>query len=556
MTALPPAIQHRIALGIAIIFVIGGYVNKFSGHELVIFRSTDLYSHTPSSGSDYRAFIGLACYILPQGKKDLWENGDPIENVPGIQVQDFDTGKALVETIRGGGSTSSSLIKKDDPRIVALKEKLAVRQISIEDGLHVQWLSVAILANNTQISWWDYLTSTKPRVSVLAYESYKKLQTNLDPQYWGALMPEDSHYQESIIYWILMAIPATLLANDLRPFGPSSKSAREALFRPFSSPVALLFKRYLADVFFECITLDGANKVYHLPGYHSIVFFLLALLDSWFLQRKLHNKQYMALSCGLKLAGIVGVTIYVYRFELDRRYDTAHLSIEAQWTMGNLAAQILAMIYGSQYYETLEAAFNKLVLSLHLYSAGCTKLGEAGLGWVDDRYIAQLALRGQYSGAAIKKYLLADLILQTPAFFRAAGMVVVFAMELTAVFSWWNYGMCLRIWVLFMLSSTLTIGVPFAPQAFGPLSGLLIYITQWGVLVVCVFCLVVLTIGTRFLVKDDNGKGKKWVDPFLLKETMVDKLGPFGIGKPKATKSSMRRQHLAAQSVSPINEER
>ena len=47
-------------------------------------------------------------------------------------------------------------------------------------------------------------------------------------------------------------------------------------------------------------------------------------------------------------------------------------------------------------HNEMESGLVKYVFSMHMYTAAATKIGAAGLGWIDPRYIAQLALRGRY----------------------------------------------------------------------------------------------------------------------------------------------------------------
>lgn len=100
-------------------------------------------------------------------------------------------------------------------------------------------------------------------------------------------------------------------------------------------------------------------------------------------------------------------------------------------------------------------------------SSGATKLGEAGFGWIDDRYIAQLSLRGRYWGAP---YPLEAVMLWGPPSFRAMGMLTVLLMELSSVLSWWDFGRHYVAWLVFQVISTLTIGVPIIlDRILGPM---------------------------------------------------------------------------------------
>ena len=110
----------------------------------------------------------------------------------------------------------------------------------------------------------------------------------------------------------------------------------------------------------------------------------------------------------------------------------------------------------------------KFVASMTMYTAGATKLGEAGLGWIDDRYIAQLSLRGRYQEGG--SYPLESLMMWAPPSLRALGMLTVLVMELASIFSWWDFGRHYRVWIFFQIGSTLSIGVPILPQVImGPL---------------------------------------------------------------------------------------
>jgi len=87
--------------------------------------------------------------------------------------------------------------------------------------------------------------------------------------------------------------------------------------------------------------------------------------------------------------------------------------------------------------------------------------------WIDDRYIAQLSLRGRYWGAP---YPLEPMMLWGPPSFRAMGMLTVLLMELLSIFSWWDFGRHHVAWLVFQIVSTLSIGVPIVLDSLtGPL---------------------------------------------------------------------------------------
>ena len=505
-----------VALGavssiLAGILCFGGLLNLALQYELPVFRSVDLYSWAPSSEQTYRYFWGYAHFVTP--KDAGFPNGALVKDVPGVQV----FGHRADRLVRQLTANKSEATMEENELVQELQRKEAFRKWIIDSNpnddaaLQLQELIVVyhVTADNASGSWTDYFFCTNCiGVTESLYEDWAAVHRVVPRRMLTPSTLDELQYNQSILYWMLMAVPIVCLCFDVRVF--TRLSSRQALFRPLP-PFLLTGKRWLLDPLSVLSCFMSAKDSPLFEAYFSYVHaILLALLDPALTALSKRNwKRVAAVAMWttllIRTSAVVAATMALYSYETqrNRRIASTTYILFPQLLAANVLARILWQLlprhqrrndHATICFGGIESGLCKYVFSMHFYTAAATKLGNAGLRWIDGRYLAQLCLRGRYGDGA--PYPLEGILLHAPMFSRDLGMTAVLVMELVAVFSWWRFDLHTHAWILFMVISTLSIGVPIRVEALGPLASYAstlakLFAAPWAMmLVICVVLLV------------------------------------------------------------------
>ena len=510
----------RLSRALLGFLALGVGINFYWRYEWLCFRNTDLYSWAPSAQHSYRGEYGGVTYILPREDEDPWSHQHPIdgvlvENLPGIPIVPSSHDDNLVTALQNKQWNESN------PRHQEMMQKLDLYRkdnnlSSMDDiPLTTKHLHLIYYVHQTDtaaaLNWTAWLVGTKiPRVQVRAYENW--------PSAWRAnvelLAPVRTRaYWNSYLYWLFMAVPIFFLVWDVRVPYYSPRRCREALFTPLPNLVLVILQWIVAP--FLCLSCLCNSRelgpshfmLRRLTTPVSVAVTAVDFLANALGQRRIPSSKAddattsttrllssamcfygsLVIRCGVVL------TISFATYDWERRNDQRFLSClnvyMCQVLMALILGQFLPRILVDTSTKTTPststvvvsqnsmepaaaAAFSgyiKFVASMTMYTAACTKIGEShGWSWIDDRYLAQLGLRGRYSFGA--PFPLESWLLWSPPSLRALGMFTVLVMELVSVVSWWDFGRHYRWWIMFQIGSTLSIGVPIVPQVLaGPL---------------------------------------------------------------------------------------
>jgi len=485
----PTVPLERVTRAFALFLCLGVGLNIWTRYEWLLFRSTDLYSWAPASKSAYRYERGYGWFVLPLdlGKRI---NDVLVEDLPGVQVSQLDTTRhqALLDKNFDENDALHQELKRKLTRYQNEANVSSIENIPLTlKRLHVVY---HVDDDNEPLDWVTWLSKTNiPRVKRRVFEDYHAL-TKVIGDFLAPLKERD--YWQSKVYWLVMSLPLIFLVWDVRiPF--YSTPSREALFTTLPQPV-LMFIRWCVLPFFcwSCLwaaqSLSPSSPLWgKLSTLHCQLIMGFDMLASYAARSSSNTPLAAAVSriacyASIMIRGFIAlsVSLAMHNWEAtnDQRYVSCTFSNFVQMLVAGLLSQLFIRLLAARgvssgtaikvNQDAIESGLYKFVLSMVMYTAGATKLGEAGLKWIDDRYIAQLSLRGRYGDDA--PYPLESMMLWGPPSFRAIGMLVVLLMELFAVFSWWDFGRHYRAWQLFQIVSTLSIGVPIVPQRLaGPL---------------------------------------------------------------------------------------
>lgn len=491
LAAGPPTVPlERVTRAFALFLCLGVGLNIWTRYEWLLFRSTDLYSWAPASKSAYRYDRGYGWFVLPldPGKRI---NDVLVEDLPGVQVSQHDKARQKQALLDKKFDENDALHQELKRKLTRYQNEANVS--SIEDiPLTLKRLHVVFHVDddNEPLDWVTWLSKTNiPRVKRRVFEDYHVL-TKVHGNFLAPLKERD--YWHSKAYWLVMSVPLIFLVWDVR-IPVYSKPSREALFTTLPQPVLMLIRWCILPFFcWACLwaaqSLSPSSLLWgKLSTLHCQLIMGFDVLASYVGRRSSKTPLAAAVSriacyASIMLRGFIALSVSLamhnWETKSDQRYVSCTFSNFAQMLVAGLLSQLFSRILAARgvssgtttkvNQDAIESGLYKFVLSMIMYTAGATKLGEAGLKWIDDRYIAQLSLRGRYGDDA--PYPLESMMLWGPPSFRAIGMLVVLLMELLAIFSWWDFGRHYRAWQLFQIVSTLSIGVPIVPQRLaGPL---------------------------------------------------------------------------------------
>lgn len=416
-----------------------------------------------------------------------------------------------------GYSLQQNSNSTDSKRLVIHNVPLVVQCPNPSDD-EDNWVTWSTKLNNPRL----YVTLFSDRQALRARYA-KKLKSR----------PYARAYTASPIYWLLTAVPIVLLLVNqatLKRFFGAKRSGRQALFENFPKST-LIFKRWVvdplaiaicyleADIDMKNVDLLSREVRKALPRmsvFVTVSAVALAALVA-FLSANRHSNQnasyrfirfdstlfwngvsLIMLILKALVLGLITCSSYMREMRDDIRLSSYSMQrvILAQLLMGGVFSEILWRLSpkrsvtvskdraGKPTSETappeetivlslaeIESGVTKFATSILFYTAGATKLGEAGgFGFINDSFLAELAVRGRYA-MDDRPYPLEPLLLYVPRAFRAAGMAVILLMEVGAIFSWWNFFLHLAIWFIFMTGSSLSIGVPFRADLLFPMLG-------------------------------------------------------------------------------------
>jgi hypothetical protein len=474
---LNPNMLTKVSRKLSIILTLGGILNLLSGYEWLPLRSTDLYSWSPRAKS-YRVFRGRAIFLLPH--YHFSAIGQNVKDLPGIQVfgdgSDAQDKELMQQVNRYSGTGSTELEGDPDPRFAEMLQKLIASNFTAP-VTYQQVKIVVDVDHDSPFSLRDWLlTPNHPLVSAYAYNRF----SGGAKKRFGIFLTNTSYsrtYPTSILYWLLLCVPIILLWKTT------------ALFDRPLRPSWIFFKYYASDPFgIICCLLetqaDVNPKIPHISFKSSLmlaVFNLVAtriyLGDTSSTTRRTTIIKRVAWCVAMAIQAGTVIIITYSTFIVERRVDLRVTSmtrfILGQLLCANLLTEALLLTSKSSTStntdrDILTSGLTKLVISFLMFSGGATKVGEAGLGWLDSRFLAMLSMKGRYGVSGGHPYVLEGIMLYVPGVFRTAGMALVWIMELSSLWSWWHFETYMALWGAFMVGSTLSIGVPFKAQLIGP----------------------------------------------------------------------------------------
>lgn len=466
------------------VLCLGGAVNFLTDYEWMPFRCIDLYSWAPAS-KVYRPHWHAPLFFLPS--EFSVTDGMDFNDLPGLPVYDkTNPGDTMYLDMMNVNYPSRSLEARLRTKILESRKYTPKNATGIE--LHLVNVYVAVEPSRIPISWYQFFfDSTAPRVSIRCHSSFRSMQKQLKGV-TGGIPYKGRGFSTSVLYWVLMFVPVAMLAVDTRLPGTDT-SARRALFTSFPRLLVHL-KFWLWDnaVLVYMVGQAKSLDAWGLAAWSNRTLFSMtiasALATGWLRGRSLRGHAVVAavwtFNLQYKCLALAAVSFAIRDYETNKNvmFPSMYAALFAQSLAVCILADLLvrfrlpckrsesALISRDE----IESGLIKFVCATFFYSAGATKLGSCGLHWIDDRYIVQLALRGRLSRDS--PFPFESLILDAPPLIRAVGMATVLLMELSSLYAWYSFGSYVLVWFIFLVGSTLTIGVPLHPAAFGTLQPL------------------------------------------------------------------------------------
>jgi hypothetical protein len=250
---------------------------------------------------------------------------------------------------------------------------------------------------------------------------------------------KNNTYSKNPIYCLLLALPYVLLFCDVG-------GARATLFS-FSSWMWLVDLCLVLALWFY--VANSLAKHFHLS---LVVVFVLGVmfgLATWF----------SMLGQTFTLLLLVGLAC-----TYDKSwYRNSFLPFfMASGVFAGLCGRIAALLG----HPGLGGGMIIFAISMWLYSAGVTKIATSGIRWCDGNYLKELIVRNKYIHGSLSP--LQSLVLKLPNWLRILGMAMGLCLELAAPLMWWQLSYYLACFLVFLVATTIIIGVPFRIFAFLP----------------------------------------------------------------------------------------